>query len=203
METGIIEVKYPAIEPKRCTGQEQIVAPDGNCVSNVLDFWQWAYSDFIGNTERGNFGEYLVACALGLTTECRVSWDKYDLKTKDGVAVEVKTSGYIQTWGQESLSKPTFGIQPTFGWDSVTNQYDTERKRQADVYVFCLHKHTDQETIDPLQISQWEFYVLPTKTLNEKMGERKSAPLSALLQAGAERCSFGELKDKIAAFAAK
>lgn len=43
-----------------------------------------------------------------------------------------------------------FGIQPTFAWDAETNVYDTEMRRQSDIYVFCVLKHTDQETIDPL-----------------------------------------------------
>ena len=189
--------KYPAIEPKKCTGQEQLVTPDGSSICSVLDFWRWAYSDFISNAERGVLGEYIVACALGLTRGCRVPWDKYDLVTETGIAIEVKTSGYIQSWEQEALSKAVFGIQPTHGWNRITNKYDTEKKRQADVYVFCLHKHAEQETLDPLKISQWEFYLMPTSTLNSKMGNRQTATLAALIHAGAEKCEFAELKDRI------
>lgn len=189
--------KYPSIELKKCSGQEQIVSSDGSRISNVLDFWRWAYSDFISNAGRGVLGEYIVACALGLTCGCRVPWDKYDLLTEDGIAIEVKTSGYVQSWEQESLSKAVFSIQPTYGWNRITNKYDTEKKRQADVYVFCLHKHTEQETLDPLQISQWEFYLMPTSTLNDKMGNRQTATLAALIHAGAEKCEFIELKDRI------
>ena len=148
---------YPAIEPKRLSGDEPILAPNGDEVRLLVDFWRWAYSDLIGNAERGALAEFIVACALGIDQEKRVSWDKYDLITKEGVAVEVKTSGYLQTWEQKELSKPVFGIQPTYGWDSRTNQYEKEQKRQSDLYVFCVHKHTDQATINPLLISQWEF----------------------------------------------
>ena len=81
--------------------------------------------------------------------------------SRQKIAVEVKTSGYLQTWEQKALSKPIFGIQPTFGWDSKTNEYEAEKKRQSDIYVFCVHAHTDQETADPLQICQWEFNLLP------------------------------------------
>ena len=44
---------YPAIIPERLTGQELIINPDGEPVSSLIDFWRWAYSDLIGNAERG------------------------------------------------------------------------------------------------------------------------------------------------------
>lgn len=188
---------YPAIEPKRLTGEEPLVAPDGVQIGYLIDFWRWAYSDLVGNAERGALAEYIVACALGIHQSERISWDKYDLITDNGISIEVKTSGYLQTWEQKALSKPLFGIQPTYGWDSKTNQYDKEKKRQADIYVFCVHKHTDQETINPLIISQWEFYLMPTITINEKFGLQKTVSLSALINAGAELCDYHNLKDRI------
>ena len=113
---------YPAIIPERLTGQELIINPNGEPVSSLIDFWRWAYSDLIGNAERGALAEYIVACALGINHAERISWDKYDLVTKEGIAVEVKTSGYLQTWEQKTLSKLVFGIQPTYGWNSKSNE---------------------------------------------------------------------------------
>ena len=171
---------YPVIKSKQLSGEEQILAPGGESISDLSDFWRWAYSDLIGNAERGVLAEYIVACALEITNTTRISWDKYDLLTADGISVEVKTSAYIQTWEQKSLSKLSFGIQTTYGWDSNTNELGKDKKRQADIYVFCVHKHTDQDTINPLDISQWEFYLLPTSTLNAKFGNQKTVSLSAL-----------------------
>lgn len=188
---------YPAIEPKRLTGDEVITAPDGQFVSHLIDFWRWAYSDLVGNAERGALAEYIVACALKIDHADRVSWDKYDLLTTEGIAVEVKTSGYLQTWEQKSLSKPVFGIQPTFGWDSKSNKYDSEQKRQSDIYVFCVHKHADQETVNPLDISQWDFYLMPTAILDKKFGAQKTVTLSALIKAGAELCEYHNIKNRI------
>ncbi|MCL2125931.1 MAG: hypothetical protein FWH33_08105 [Oscillospiraceae bacterium] len=71
---------YPAIEPKRLNGNEAIIDED-NKVSDVLAFWQWAYSELMGNTERGALAEYLIACALGIENEPRISWGRYDLVT--------------------------------------------------------------------------------------------------------------------------
>ena len=188
---------YPAIAPKRMTGSETIVSTNGASIGQLQDFWQWAYSDLVGNAERGAFAEYLVACALGIHSSIRVSWDKYDLCSLKGVTIEVKTTGYLQTWEQKELSKPIFGIQPTYGWNSQDNTYDSVQKRQADVYVFCVHKHTEQNTIDPLQVSQWEFYLMPTKILNEKFHSQKTASLSALIRAGAELCPYDQLCTRI------
>lgn len=192
-------MKYPAIEPKRLTGKEPLQNAQGETIGSLLAFWQWAYSDLVGNAERGALAEYLVACALGIANTCRISWDRYDLITKEGIAIEVKTSGYIQTWEQDSLSKPIFGIGTTLGWDSQTNQYDTAPKRQADIYVFCHHSHTDQATINPLDVSQWDFYLLPTKVLDDKLPNQKSVSLTTLKKLGAMPCLYNELYPSIVA----
>jgi len=115
------------------------------------------------------------------------------LISKEGIRVEVKSSAYLQSWEQQSLSKISFGIQPTYGWDSVSNKFDTEKKHQSDVYVFCVLKHIDQDTLDPLDLSQWEFYVLPTAVLNRTIPEQKTITLSSLLDIGAQKCNYGML----------
>lgn len=194
-------MKYPAIEPMRLTGEEPLLNTQGANISSLLGFWQWAYSDLVGNAERGALAEYFVACALDLQDACRISWDRYDLLTKEGIAIEVKTSGYIQTWEQNVLSKPIFEIGTTLGWDSRKNQYDAVSKRQADVYVFCHHSHADQKTINPLDISQWDFYLLPTSVLDEKLPNQKSASLETLKKIGAKQCPYNELYKTIISLA--
>lgn len=189
--------QYPAIKTKRLTCEECVFDTDGKKITDVSQFWSWAYSDLVGNTERGALAEFLVACAIGVQNKERVSWDRYDLLSPEGIAIEVKSSGYIQTWEQEKLSDISFGIQPTYGWDSNTNQYDTIRHRQSDVYVFCVHKHTEQESINPLDISQWDFYILATSILNEKVGIQKRISLSSLVKKGALKCEYKDLHKKI------
>ena len=190
-------MKYPAIHVKQLTGSEPILDDNGMPVATTLDFWRWAYSDLLGNTERGAVAEYLVASALGISREDRISWNSYDLLSKEGIKVEVKASAYIQTWGQERLSDIRFGIQPTFAWNADTNVYDTEMLRQSDIYVFCVLKHTDQETIDPLDARQWDFYPLRTCVLNEKVGNQKGISLSKVQKLGAQKTTYSELRDCI------
>lgn len=188
---------YPAIQAKMLTGAEHIVDENGNIVSDVSGFWRWAYSNLLDNAERGVFAEYLVAYALGISDKVRINWDKYDLLSIEGISIEVKTSGYIQTWEQDRLSNISFSIQPTYGWDSTTNTYSMEKVRQADVYVFCIHKHVEQSTINPLDIGQWDFYILSTHVLNRAAKNQKSISLSSLLKIGAEKCSFDRIHEKI------
>ena len=182
----------------RKTGQECIFDEQGNTVSTVQKYWQWAYSSLLGNTERGNFAEYLVAVALGIADNTRIEWDKYDLKSPSGITVEVKASGYLQTWSQKKLSKLIFRIRPTRAWVDETNQYEEVSRRQAEVYVFCLHKYQRKDDgLNPLDLRQWEFYVLPTKILDEKMPVQKTITLEKVKSLGAVVSNFHELKDVI------
>ena len=188
---------FPAILPERKSGEEMLCGDSGAPIATLKEFWQWAYSDLIGNAERGAVAEFIVATALGIHKDVRVSWDKYDLRSKEGIKIEVKASGLIQTWEQKNLSKPVFGIAPTFGWDSVSNTYDTEKNRQSDIYVFCVHKHTEQDTINPLDTRQWDFYVLPTATLDKVFGDQKTITLPSLNRVGAICCSYESLYQTI------
>ncbi len=164
---------------------------------DLLGFWQWSGSDLTNNALRGTIAEYLVACDLGVEGGIRVEWDAYDMKSKQGVKVEVKSAAYLQSWQQAKLSSITFGIQPTLGWDSSTNISGTERMRQADVYIFALLHHQDKLTVDPLNVEQWDFYVLPAAILNEQLPAQKSISLVTLLRLGPERVMFGEVSAAI------
>ena len=135
------------------------------------DYWRWSSSSILDNTERGVVAEFLVANALGLTDEPRVEWGSYDLKMTNGTKIEVKSSAYLQSWRQKKYSTIQFGIARTKkAWDSDTgkSQKHDPPKRIADVYVFCLLKHKDKDTVNPLNTEQWEFYVVPTCRINEK-----------------------------------
>lgn len=190
-------MKYPAIDTEFMDGETPIMDNDRKTIARLVDFWSWAHSDINGNTERGILAEYLVACAIGMNNNIRVNFDSFDLITPEGITLEVKSSGYIQTWGQENLSKITFGIQPTAGWDKTTNTYKNEKMRQAQVYVFCVLKHKEQQSINPLNIVQWDFYLLPTSTLNEKVKMQKNISLSSLLKLCAKQTTYETMHENI------
>lgn len=188
---------YPAIPPTTHTGNEPFLDASGSPFSSLASFWSWAYSDLMDNTQRGMIAEYLVACALGIQNVPRISWNRYDLETPDGITVEVKASGYLQTWEQVKPSKIIFRIPKTHGWNSVTNEYDPEERRQADVYIFCVHNHTEKETANPLDTRQWEFYVVATEKLNEACGDQKTVSLAGLKKIGTVVCGYDRLAKMI------
>jgi hypothetical protein len=61
----------------------------------------------------------------------------------------------------------------------------TEIKRQSDIYIFCLLSHREQLTLNPLNIDQWEFYLLPTAYLD------KYFPLQNLITIETQPASTG------------
>lgn len=185
------------------TGDEPFTQQGRSIGSDLHQFWRWACSDLIGNAQRGILAEYIVGLALGCVADgVRVEWDASDLLTRGGVRVEVKSSAYLQSWKQEKLTAISFGIQPTSGWDAKTNTIAAERKRQADVYVFCVFKQTDQSAADPLNVDQWDFYVMSTQRLNSAFGEQKTVGLGSLLSRGPVKCVFSELANAVAVEAA-
>ncbi len=192
--------KYPRMKPERLTGEETFIL-NGLCTGDrVIDFWQWVSSDLMSNATRGILAEFIVSRALGLTPETRAEWDAFDLQTTSGAKVEVKSSAYVQSWFQESPSKINFGIAKTRTWSPETNKLDTAACRQADVYVFCLLAHTDQTTINPLDMNQWEFYVLPTSVLNKQKGDAKIISLSALKKLNPVECQYAGIREAVGEF---
>lgn len=183
--------------PTRRTGEERFHTGGAPLPFSVLSFWQWAASDLVSNSLRGVLAEFLVAQALGIADGIRVEWDACDLKTADGLRLEVKTAGYIQTWAQKALSAPTFDIGAKRTWDAEANTWSTAPSRSAEIYVFALHAHRDRATLDPLDLAQWEFYVLPTAVLDARCGTQKRINLAALLRLGPNRARFSDLPEAI------
>lgn len=189
-------MKYPAKE--LCyKPSDDIKDENGRCFASVLDYWVWAHSNMLDNAERGIFAEFIVSKAVNSKLEVRENWAKYDVVSEEGITIEVKTSAYIQTWGQNNLSTIRFGIEETQGYDKETNIYENEKKRQAQVYVFCVHNVEVQEEVDILDMSQWDFYVLSSKILNDKYKHGKSIGLNPLIKLGAKKCSFDEIHDTV------
>ena len=187
----------PPIKIVRKTGDEPFVGfGDGKSLT-LRNFWQWSVSDLVSNATRGILAEYLVACALGLNRDVRNEWDAYDLETETGLKIEVKSAAYIQSWFQRKLSLITFSIRPTLAWDYKTNLQAKVKKRQADIYVFCLLHHKDKDTINPMDLSQWTFYVISKNQLENVHPERKSITLGKLIKLSPKECSFGGLKETI------
>ena len=187
---------YPAIDVTRKLGNEAFHVGNEPIGFSLLQFWQWAASDLTGNALRGLLAEFIVVAALDKANGVRAEWDAFDVLSLKGRKVEVKSAAHVQSWKQNGPSPIRFNIRPTQGWNAATNEYSLEAKRQADVYVFAVLAHTEQHSIDPLNLSQWVFYVLRSKKLNE-LGSQKSIALSRLRKLGPIEASYEKLVEAI------
>ena len=186
----------PKLDIKKKTGREPFYSGGAMRDFDVLDYWRWATSDLVSNASRGILAEYIVAKAVGVsTTGVRDEWAAYDLETPDGIKLEVKSSAYVQSWWQRDFSSISFKIKKTRSWNDETG-YSGEPTRKADLYVFALLAHKEHHTIDPLDLDQWQFYVLPTAQLEERKGSQSSISLSALTELTAP-VPFDELRGAV------
>lgn len=147
---------------------------------------------------RGALAEYLVATALGAASGARAGWDTVDIRTPEAWCIEVKSAAYLQSWAQSQASGISFSIAPASGWDTQTGTTSAEVLRRSDVYVFCLLHHQDKQTLDPLDLDQWTFYVLPTRVLDEQCPSQKTIRPSSLERLSPLRTDFIGLPKAVA-----
>lgn len=116
----------------------------------------------------------MVEKALGIdmaqNTDC---WTLYDVLYRD-YRIEVKQTGYYHPWNENSkISKiRRFGItkaNSSYESNETVNKFE----RQNDIYVFCLNIGETRVDFNPMNVDNWEFYIVPTKVINEKCGDNK------------------------------
>jgi hypothetical protein len=201
MSENINDLVNGVISTKKLDGAETFKKAQGSplAAADILDYWSWAYSDIVGNTNRGALAEFIVARAIGSEPPVRTDWAAYDLDTPSGIKVEVKSSAYLQSWYQATVSAPTFSIRKARGWFPETNEVSEEPLRHSDVYVFCLLAYKgDKRMLDPLDLSQWEFYVVKTTEIDRIFGERSSIGINRV-KTLSEAYSVNSLMDAVEA----
>ncbi|MEE9431929.1 MAG: hypothetical protein V3V16_12855 [Melioribacteraceae bacterium] len=186
-------MKLKEIITEQKSGNECFSLNNQDLDFNLIDFWIWNQSNLIENRTRGILAEFIVKQALNIINDTRIEWDSYDLETENGIKIEIKSASYIQSWKQKKYSEINFGIAPTKG-EPINPKYDGKYRRWSDFYVFCLLEHKNQNTIRPMDINQWTFYVLRTEVLDKKKPNQKSIGLNSLLKLKPIKCSFNELK---------
>jgi hypothetical protein len=84
--------------------------------TTVGDYWLWAYSDIIGNTNRGMLAQFIVARALGDTRPALDTWAPYDVVAHDGTKVPLHTSSHgarsVTLASPLASPRPLSGIRP-------------------------------------------------------------------------------------------
>lgn len=213
---------YSGSYQRKLTGLEHLV--DGGKVLpfHIAEFWQWAYSDMLRNTNRGVLAEFVVKAALELggiytNTDIRSNFEPYDLVGPNieqaftppppeklevsnsteflPCRIEVKSAAYVQAWEPHPGTTPriSFSIAPAKVPDEIGDyRPDAERQRNSDIYVFAIYTATTKEQ-NIFDMSLWKFYVIKTSVLNEKCGEQKTISLTKLETLGSPELSFNEL----------
>ena len=151
---------------------------------------------------RGRLAEYIIATTIGAADGVRDEWAAYDLLDPHGISIEVKSAAYIQTWHQDRLSTISFNCAPSRAWDPETNRQSNVKRRQAEVYVFALLAHQHQATLDPLDVAEWEFYVVPTVTLDRRERSQHSITLKSLRALHGPSVDYAGLRDAVGEAAA-
>ena len=168
--------------------------------SKVDDFWRWALSDWTSATTRALLAEYYVRCAIGQENEPAPEWEYADIRMMDGTTIEVKCSSFLQPPIGSDPTSPKFDIgKRQWAWDSGKWGWmdSKEPKRWADCYVFCIQNSKDWYAYNPLDISQWDFYVLSTSTVDKIFNDQKTVSLNRLVQEDFKPVKFKILKAKI------
>jgi len=85
------------MDAKPKNGNEIFTFNGNNTVHKLIDFWKWNVSDLLSNTTRGTLAEYIVAIAMDIDlSNIRQEWNAFDLETKEGIKIEVKSSAYLK-----------------------------------------------------------------------------------------------------------
>ena len=179
------------------TGKEKFSLSGKELDFDITDFWKFQYSNIY--SLHGEIAEFVIARALGIA-EAQNSeyWTLWDI-TYRGVKIEVKATAYFHLWNTDGkISKQrTFSIAPANGDYDKENSGNSELRRQNDLYFFCLINGDTKENSNPLNLNNWEFYVVPTSFLNEHCGNNKTISLGRIRSFGFDGIAYDQLKEKI------
>lgn len=161
----------------------------------ILDFWKSKYSNIFNMQEV--IAEFIVERALEIRKAQNTDyWTLYDILYRN-CRIEIKETGYYHSWNEEGK----VSMQRMFGITKANSNYESSEEenkyeRQNDIYVFCLNTGTTKATSNPINLNNWEFYIVPTSEINEKCGNNKKISLERVRKM-TQKKSFGELKNTI------
>ncbi len=168
------------------TGDEPFLAGGKDIDLTIHDFWCMAYSDLLNDTYREMLAEFLVHTAL----QSRINRSPFGVTSPSGKRIEVKSAAYLQSCTTDFPSQVLYDITPKLIWNG--ENYAREVKRNCDIFVFCLYTALTRDT-SILDLDYWEFYVLPSSVLNDKIPNQKTISLSYLLKLDPVKTNYAEL----------
>ncbi len=175
----------------------------GGIGHSVDDFRRWVLSDWTSPTTRALLAEFYVRIATGTETDLADDFNYVDIVLEDGSTIEVKATAFLQPAGNGGLRKSSAKFEigkKTWAWNSRLWDWLPEPdapRRWADCYVLCLETMEDPALYDPLNLAQWEFFVVSTPAINETFGDQKSVTVGRLRREGFRSVAFGGLADEI------
>jgi hypothetical protein len=178
-------------------GKEAFVF-NGEAVNfDFLDFWRFHYSNIYDLQDK--IAEFIVSKALGVNeAQNDQYWTLWDVSYRDK-RIEVKETSYYHSFNQKGkVSKQrVFGITKANGTYDPAKSGNSEFCRQNDVYVFCLNTGDTREASNPLNLNNWEFYIVPTAVINEKCGNNKTISLGRIKGLGFSAKRYDEIRAEI------
>jgi len=161
----------------------------------ILDFWKSKYSNIYNMQEV--IAEFLIEKALGIDKAQNTDyWTLYDILYRK-YRIEVKQTSYYHPWNENSKISNIRRFKITKA-NSKYDSKDFENKfeRQNDIYVFCLNTGETKETSNPMNLDNWEFYVVATKIINEECKNNKTISLNKVRKI-CKKISYNEIKETI------
>ena len=177
------------------TGNEKFIYNEQELDFGILDFWKYKYSNIWNIQEY--VAEFLIEKALGLEeSQNTESWTLYDINYRNK-RIEIKETSYYHPWNENGK----ISNQRVFGITMANSNYEDQEnenkfERQNDIYVFCLNTGKTKEEANPMDINNWEFYIVPTSTINELCGKNKTISLNKVKNI-AEQVNYFEIKNYI------
>ncbi len=88
---------------------------------------------------------------------------------RHGGRFEAKAAGYLQSWTSTSPTTPRWSfksVDASSCWDAKKGVYESvEPSDRVDAWVFALQTCTEPKDYRPLDVRQWEFWVVPHRRL--------------------------------------
>ena len=182
---------------KKITENTPFVNGDESLGITMLDFWKYQYSNIYDMQEY--IAEFIVGKALEIDEPMnRDGWTLWDIDYQ-GKRIEVKQTSYYHSW-QEKIANGKISQQRTFSITPAFTRYKdstTSYERQNDIYVFCLNIGTNEEESYPLDMANWEFYVVPTSVINENCTPAQKSISLGKVRKLAPLTKYEELKNVI------
>lgn len=169
-------------------GDEKLISDGVYLPYTMLNFWQWSLSNIQFGMTRGTFADFIVRCSLdsgGIITrpDIGTGFEPYDLEGPVIPSIgrvsriEVKSSAYLNSETCKYSERASFSIAPARVPVDGDYKKDSPQQRNNDLYVFCLYTATDNRR-NILDLSWWEFFVLPTYRIEENESLCKQKTIS-------------------------